>query len=283
MEPTLDLDSGNVGGPLMTSVMNGARNGVPTSRFTPQTGDSAANALTLTTSASFNSFSLGSNDLDFGDLFPTSTWGELEPTSWADPVKPDSCQSITPVSTPTPRPPSAPVYSPAAPTMPSPFTAPSPTAVPNPPTPANPYCSTFPFSPLAEPNFPVDETKPDTKEHVLEESGRLRNLLLKPPVSTSGDSTTTDTDERSKQNQILKNLLNQEDDEEKNSENRGTSPRGGVASAGRSGVSRPGDQPKTQANNMLLKVCISTVSLTPVLYYDSKSKLLILILLGSVL
>lgn len=256
MEPTaLDLDGGNVGGPLMTSVMNGARNGVATSRFTPQTGDSTANALTLNSSSSFNSFSLGGNDLDFGDLFPTSTWGELEPTSWTDPVKPDSCQSITPVSTPTPRPPSAPVYSPAAPTLPSPFTAqPSPTAVPNPPTPANPFASTFPFSPLAEPNFPVDEPKQESKEHVLEESGRLRNLLLKPPVSTSGDST-ADSDERSKQNQILKNLLNQEDDEEKNSENRGTSPRGGLASASRSSVSRSADQPKQQANNMLLKVC----------------------------
>lgn len=255
VDPQVDLDGGNVGGPLMTSVMNGARNGVA-NRFqssTSTSGDTGVStALSLNTTTSFNTYT----DLDFGDLFPHSTWGDLETNTWETP-RPDSCQSLTPVSTPT-RPPSAPVYSPAPPALPSPFTAQqSPSAAPNPPTPANPYSNsvpTFPFSPLQESSYPVEE-KPDTKENVMQESGRLRTLLLKPPASAS-DST---TDAESSKNQILKNLLDQEDEEEKNVD-RGTSPRtnliGGTSSI-RSNVSnlRPAsnEQPK-QSNNMLLKL-----------------------------
>lgn len=255
MEPQPDLDGGSVGGPLMTSVMNGARNGVA-SRFTPNTSTaadaSASTALSLNTSSSFTTFPISNTDLDFGDLFPHSTWSDLEP-AWAESTRPDSCQSITPVSTPT-RPPSAPVYSPAPQALPSPFTAQqSPTTVPNPPTPANPFANSvnpFPFSPLQDSSFPIEEPKQENKDHVLQESGRLRNLLLKPPVSAS--DSTSDADAERTKNQILKNLLDQEDDEEKNAnESRGASPRALLGNRG--SVARPPEQPK-QANNMLLKV-----------------------------
>lgn len=233
--------------------MNGARNGVA-NRFTTSTStageSSVSTALSLNTNTTFNTYTLSNTDLDFGDLFPHSTWGDLETNQW-DATRPDSCQSITPVSTPT-RPPSAPVYSPAPPTLPSPFTAQqSPSAAPNPPTPANPFSNsvpTFPFSPLQESSYPVEE-KPDTKDNVMQESGRLRNLLLKPPASAS-DST---SDAESSKNQILKNLLDQEDEEEKNVD-RGTSPRSLMGSSNRSNVLRPADQPKQQSNNMLLKL-----------------------------
>lgn len=232
----------------MTSVMNGTRNGVA-SRYSTSTSTasdaSGSTSLTLNTGTSFNTF-IPNAELDFGDLFPHSTWGDLETSTWAETQRPDSCQSITPVSTPT-RPPSAPVYSPAQQALPSPFTAQqSPSAAPNPPTPANPYSNTvntFAFSPLQESSYSVEETKPDTKDHVLQESGRLRNLLLKPPVSTS------DADQS--KNQILKNLL-EEDEEEKNVENRGASPRSMMEN--RINILRPADQPKQQSNNMLLKV-----------------------------
>lgn len=258
VEPTgLDLvDTGNVGGPLMTSVMNGARNGVA-SRFTASSAnDTSTNTLPLNTSTSFNTFtSLGSNEYDIDNLFAHSTLDDLEPTPWAETIRPDSCQSVTPVSTPTPRPSSAPVYSPAAPNLTSPFPAqPSPTAVPNLSTPANPYGNSFSFSPLPESNYPVEEQKPDTKEHVSEDFARLRNLLLKP---VSGSDSSNDTEQKHQQNQILKNLLNQEDDEEKNNENRGTSPRGNLGN-NRNSIQRPADESKPGgANNMmLLKVCI---------------------------
>lgn len=233
----------------MTSVMNGARNGV-TSRFTTSpANDTPSNTLPLNTPTSFNSFPNDFND--FNDLFPTSTWGDIETSTWVETSRPDSCQSVTPVSTPTPRPPSVPAYSPAAPNLTSPFTAqPSPTAVPNPSTPANPFGnpSFSPFSPLAESNYSIEEPKPDTKEHVLEDSVRLRNLLLKPVTSDSSN----DTENKHQQNQILKNLLNQEDDEEKNAENRGTSPRGNAGRSSNS-IARPADESKPGgANNMML-------------------------------
>lgn len=236
----------------MTSVMNGARNGVANRFTTPTTtaGDaSASTALTLNPNTSFNTFSLPNAELDFGDLFPHSTWGDLEPNAWAETTRPDSCQSITPVSTPT-RPPSAPNYSPAHQTLPSPFTAQQSPSAPNPPTPANPYNSVnnFPFSPIQENSYPVEEQK-DSKDNVLQESGRLRNLLLKPPVSAS--DSTSDADQS--KNQILKNLLDQEDEDDKNIETRGASPRSLMGN--RNNAMRQADQPK-QSNNMLLKVCL---------------------------
>lgn len=279
-EPTaLDLDGSNVAGPLMPSVMNGTRNGVPTGRYSGSTtavsdgsssGAISNNTLTSNANTSYNPFVLPNNELEF-DFLPTSTWMELGTSNWNDATsRPDSCQSVTPVSTPTPRPPSAPVYSPAPPPMQSPFAAqPSPSA-PNPPTPANnPFGNSFPFSPLPESGFPVDEPLKDSKENVMEEasamadSGRLRNLLTKPPAS----STDSSNDEVRNKHRILKDLLNQEDDEDKRIENR-ASPRGLVggrsnnvpgqssgsgSSAGQTTASGSSDQPK-HANNMLLRV-----------------------------
>ncbi|KAF2881852.1 hypothetical protein ILUMI_24316 [Ignelater luminosus] len=217
-----------VGGPLMTSVLNGTRNGAPTSSANEVSNASTNNALLNAANSSFTTFPLDS-DFSF-DLFPTSTWEVESSSNWNE--RPESRQSVTSVSTPTPRPPSAPAYSPAATVAQSPLaqfvTQPSPTTVPNPPTPANPYSSSFPFSPIAD-NFQMEEQK-DTKANVLEEastmismadSGRLRNLLTKP--SNSMDSS-NDSENKNK-DRILKTLLNRPDEDENKSDSR-NSPRG---------------------------------------------------------
>lgn len=240
-----------VGGPLMTSVVNGTRT------KGPATSSSSSNNNLLntnTTTSSFSSTLNFENEFNF-DIFPTSTW-ELESTSWGD-ARPDSRQSVTPVSTPTPRPPSAPAYSPVATNVAqSPLasfvTQPSPT-VPNPGTPYG--GGTFSFSPMAENSFPIEEQK-DTKANVMEEassmmadSGKLRNLLTKPQNSSEGSS---DAENRNK-NRILKGLLNQqdEDDNRNESQNR-SSPRSMARSmSSEMGAKNPG----ATGNNMLLQVC----------------------------
>ncbi|KAF5290781.1 hypothetical protein FQA39_LY14624 [Lamprigera yunnana] len=253
-----DLASGNnggVGGPLMTSVLNGARNGAPTSSANDITNTSVSTAL-LNTNSSYTTFPLDS-DYNF-DIFPSSTWELESSTNWNE-VRPESRQSVNSVSTPTPRPPSVSAYSPVPNVAQSPLaqfvTQASPTPVPNPPTPANPYSSNFPFSPGTESNFQMEEPK-DTKANVLEEastmmaeSGRLRNLLTKPPNSMDSSN---DSDNKNK-NRILKGLLNQQDDDENKSDSR-SSPRGlGV----RSTLSSTLDSMKNAnagGNNMLLQL-----------------------------
>ncbi|XP_018329075.1 nuclear receptor coactivator 1 isoform X3 [Agrilus planipennis] len=251
-------NNGGVGGPLMTSVVNGTtpRSGPPPTTSTSDPASTSANSA-FSTSSSFNTFPL---DNDFNFDFPTSTW-DLDSTTWGE-TRPESRQSITSVSTPTPRPPSAPAYSPAATVAQSPLAQfvpqPSPTTVPNPPTPANPYSSTFPFSPIPDPNYPVEEQK-DTKANVLEEashmmaeSGRLRNLLTKPPNSNDNNTANNDNDNKNK-NTILKELLNKPDEDE--SKNNRGSPRG---MANRTPMSSGSSEtPKSSSgggNNMLLQL-----------------------------
>ncbi|RZC33022.1 nuclear receptor coactivator 1, partial [Asbolus verrucosus] len=240
-----------VGGPLMTSVVNGTRNGTaPVSSGSDSSTASSNAALMNAGSAPFATYI--DNEFTF-DIFPTSTF-ELEPSGWTEP-RPDSRQSATPVSTPTPRPPSNPAYSPATTVAQSPLA--QFVAQPSPSTPAAPNPYSFPFSPLSEQNYGVDEPK-DTKANVLDEassmmadSGRLRNLLTKPP--NAADSSANDADGRNK-NRILKGLLNQQDEDDNRSDNR-TSPRGGLI--GRGAVAGPSELPKTSTtggNNMLLQL-----------------------------
>ncbi|XP_018571152.1 nuclear receptor coactivator 1 isoform X2 [Anoplophora glabripennis] len=245
-----NTSGGGVGGPLMTSVVNGTRNGPPVCSGGDSSTTTSNNTLlnTNTTTSFTTAFNLD-NDFNF-DIFPTSTW-ELEPTSWQD-ARPDSRQSVTPVSTPTPRPPSNPSYSNAPTVVHSPLshfgTQPSPT-VPNPSTPANPYGNTFPFSPLNEQNYPMEEQK-DTKGNALEEavvSNRLRILLTKPPNNVE---TANEADKS--RDRILKELLNQQDEDSNKIDNR-SSPRG-LMSRG-SMMPGPSEPPKTSTssgnNNML--------------------------------
>jgi nuclear receptor coactivator 2 len=238
----------------MTSVVNGTRNG--TAPVSSGSDSSTASSNALMNAGNASSFTTYTIDNEFPfDIFPTSTF-ELEPSAWTEP-RPDSRQSATPVSTPTPRPPSNPAYSPATTVAQSPL-APFVTQ-PSPSTPAapNPYTSTFPFSPLPEQNYNVEEPK-DTKANVLDEasnmmadSGRLRNLLTKPP--NVADSSANDADGRNK-HRILKGLLNQQDEDDNRNDNR-ASPRGGLINRGP--VAGPSELPKTSTaggNNMLLQV-----------------------------
>lgn len=228
----------------MTSVVNGTRNGAPVSSGSDSSTASANNTL-LNTNSTFTSFQLD-NEFNF-DIFPTSTWELESSAAWAE-TRPDSRQSVTPVSTPTPRPPSAPAYSPSATSvaaqspMPQYVTQPSP-SVPNPSTPGNPF---FQFSPITG-DFQMEEQK-DTKVNVMEEtssianSTKLRNLLSQPqnnPVDSANDTN---------KHMILKGLLKQPDEDEHMNENR-SSPRG------RNSLSGPSEK-NSNNNIMLIQVSI---------------------------
>ncbi|XP_044752396.1 nuclear receptor coactivator 2 isoform X4 [Coccinella septempunctata] len=229
----------SLGGPLMTSAVNGSRNTAPVGVGSDNSTTSSTNTLLNTTSATYTTFNID-NDFNF-DMFPSSTW-ELDSTSWQEP-RPESRQSNTPVSTPTPRPPSNPAFSPVTSLAQSPMASfvaqPSPT-IPNPPTPANSYNNNFSFSPITEQNYAMEEQK-DSKVNVLEEatsmmsnSTKLRSLLSKPPNTPVVDSA-NDNDSRNK-NRILKGLLNQQDDDDCRNDNR-TSPRGLVSRGAMPGTS----------------------------------------------
>lgn len=241
--------SGSVGGPLMSGNVN-AR-GVTSSGFN--------DTITLNSSSSYASFTLNPNELSLTefDFFPSSTWDVMSGaetgnphTPWGD--RPDSRQSLTPVSTPTPRPPSVPGFSPACSSPLNPYsvaTQPSPAA-------ATPFANSFPFSPLqdqsANSNF-LDEHK-DTKDGIADgdnssgpsqDSGRLRNLLTK-RTSTSEDSEYSEDSDAKNKNRILKGLLNQ-DEEEESSRPASRSLTGRVPSSDM-------NKTPTNNNNMLLKV-----------------------------
>ncbi|KAG5896380.1 hypothetical protein JTB14_009587 [Gonioctena quinquepunctata] len=241
--------STGVGGPLMTSVVNGTRNGPPPNcSGSDSSTTSSSNATLLNTSnPTFSTFNID-NEFSFNDIFPTSTW-EIETASWQE-TRSDSRHSVTPVSTPTPRPPSNPSYS-NAPTVvqSSPFaTQPSPT-VPNPSTPANHYPNNFSFSPINDQSYPPMEEQKDTKANVMEEasimseSNRLRNLLMNPPNNADNNDKNKD--------RILKELLNQQDEDSLRNDNR-CSPRG---LSGRGAMAGPSEPPKSSSsstgNNML--------------------------------
>lgn len=158
-------DPNGVGGPLMTSVVNGARNnGTPSSQPPNESANltnsnSGGGGVNLLASAagsgpasSFSTFPLDNDFNLLNDIFPSSsTWDYDSPNCWSaaeTTARPESRQSVAS----TPRPPSAPAHSPMGQFVPQP----SPT---NPPTPANPYSSSFPFSPIVESNFSVEEVK----------------------------------------------------------------------------------------------------------------------------
>lgn len=116
---------------------------------------------------------------------------------------------------------------------------------PQTPRPPSTSAAPSPFSSTYEFSSRQDESK-DSKEGLVDsgsggsESGRLRNLLTKPP-SGSGDDGESGTDEEARsKDHILKQLLNQGDEDERTR----MSPAAPVR-----------EQPKTNNNNMLLKVC----------------------------
>lgn len=97
---------GGIGDPLMTSIVNGAG---PASRNGPSTGpdptppsSSASSGAMIPATPAGGAFTPEFLENDFPSLdFPTTTW-ELEP-GWSDAARPNSRQSVTPVTTPTPR------------------------------------------------------------------------------------------------------------------------------------------------------------------------------------
>lgn len=242
--------SGSVGGPLMSGPFTG-RGGVSSTGFN--------DTITLNASSSYASFTLNPGELSLPefDFFPSSTWDMMggpdngnPHTPWGE--RPDSRQSLTPVSTPTPRPPSVPGYSPACPSPLNPYsvaTQPSPAA-------ATPFANNFPFSPIQEQsaNSSFLEEQKD-KEGIVDgencgsgpsqDSGRLRNLLTK-RTSTSEESEYSEDSEARNKNRILKGLLNQDEEEETSR----------PASRSLSGRLPSSDMNKTPTNNnnMLLKV-----------------------------
>lgn len=223
----------------MTSVVNGtARNGTLSSNNDTTTTSSTSISL-LNANSTFNALNWD-NDYNL-DIFPSSTW-EFDPNNFQDTPRPDSRHSV---NTPTSRPPSNPSYS-NAPTVvqSSPFqTQPSP-SVPNPATPVTYGGTSFPFSPLEEQNYPMEEQK-DTKANVLEEAAlmepsnnKLRILLTEP--------------QNENRDRILKELLNRKDDDTGKNDNR-QSPRGLM---NRPSMPGPSEPPKStsSSNNMLLQV-----------------------------
>ncbi|CAH1971645.1 unnamed protein product [Acanthoscelides obtectus] len=256
--PTPISAGGSVGGPLMTSVVNGTAGPAATAAPPPRTNsngpppDSSA-LLQFTLDSEFN--------LDFN--FPTSSswdldggWQTETATAPASVSRPSS-RTNTP-TTPTRQQGGGasgdPYASGQSQVQSSPFGGhqPLPSPVTNPATPAsassNHYPGSgggFPFSPLTEQPFPPAEEQKDSKVGVLEEaavmaaavsseSTRLRNLLLKPSEDKNRD-------------RILKELLKEEDDGMKNAGPRGL--------LGRAMVGGACETPKAVAsgtgNNML--------------------------------
>ncbi|XP_066143989.1 nuclear receptor coactivator 1-like isoform X2 [Euwallacea fornicatus] len=232
---TLD-PGGGIGGPLMTSIVNGTGNA---SRNGPLTIDGAPPSSSASTATMIQSSSSGGpftqefldNDFPPNDIqlhldFPTTTW-DLEPPTWSDAGRPSSRQSITPVSTPTPRPPSNPSYSNAPTVVQSPMPHYSAQQSPaanqaqqNQTT--NPSFMTFGMMDdfPDQSAFSIEDQKDNVKgleEPVTHpEPQRLRSLLTNPPTSTanssSGNSTTPHQDDN--RDRILKELLNQQDDDQ---------------------------------------------------------------------
>ncbi|XP_056647099.1 nuclear receptor coactivator 3 isoform X3 [Diorhabda sublineata] len=236
---TNNLSNTGVGGPLMPSVVNGNRKGPPIS-----SGNENSSNTLLNPNTSFNTFNLD-NEFNF-DIFPTSSTWELDSTNWQE-GRPDSRTSVTP----TPRPPSNPSYS-NAPTVvqSSPFSSQQSPTIPNPPPPvaSNPYAGVGNFfSPMSDQGFSMEEQK-DTKVNVLDdavrtaESTKLRSLLTNPR---------NENDDKNK-DPILKELLNQQDEDNVRSDNRG-SPRGLINRGSLPGPSEPPKTPNAPTENIMLR------------------------------
>ncbi|GLH12635.1 Protein single-minded [Gryllus bimaculatus] len=272
----------SLGGPLVSGSVNGQTSatssssgrssvgGVSSSSFGPSAVNDISNTIALNSSSTYPTFGLSSSDLSLNDfdLFPSSTFDLADSggensldqmtgqtgTGSSGWERPSSRQSLTPVSTPTPRPPSgAGPYSPAqaggvcaSPLNPySSAMQPSPASSAQASTPASRYA--YSFSPLQEqgPNsaYGLDDNK-DSKEGAGElgnsasggvngsveggssttgESERLRMLLLttKRP-SVSGDDScisdsmdpSVDNSEARNKHRILKNLLNPDEEDD---------------------------------------------------------------------
>lgn len=256
----------------MTSVVNGTvtRNG-PHAVSGSSSSNENSNTGVLNSTATYTSFQLD-NEFAF-DFLPTSTWETLEPASnWdtgSSTARPDSRQSLTPVSTPTPRPPSQPDYNSPATTIPaqsplSHFVAQPSPSVGNPATPASSYTASFNFSPLGsavgdtaastnnyhgmEGGGGLDDQKENKIEESIMESGRLRTLLTKPPVSLESNVDNTGTNTADTKNRILIGLLNHQDEDESGRMDNRSSPRGGRGSTSSTSSFTGGGEIKTSTS-----------------------------------
>ncbi|XP_022919000.1 nuclear receptor coactivator 2 isoform X2 [Onthophagus taurus] len=250
-------NNNSFGGPLMTSVVNG----------TSRNGSSSAYLTTSMTSSSGNPPMLTPFVLDEYNFDLQTVWGDI---SLPD-TRNECRQSLTPASTPSSRPPSAPAYSPGGggATVQSPMSqyvvTQQQSPAPNPPTPA--AYSTFNYSPVGE-SFPMDEQK-ETKVILFEDnpspmvvvgggdSGKLRDLLTKPPNSVeSSDSDNKNGRSNKNTHKILKDLLNQKDEDD--NENKG-SPK--VNSLGRANsIAGPSDNKPNTSGNYMLRELLSETS-----------------------
>ncbi|CAG9768697.1 unnamed protein product [Ceutorhynchus assimilis] len=201
---------GGIGGPLMTSIVNGAG---PASRNGPSNSDNAPPSGGIIPPVS-NAGAFASEFLenDFSTLdFPSTTW-ELEP-SWPDAARPNSRQS-TPVSTPAPRPPSNPSYSNAPTVAQSPIAHYSAQPSPVSQQQSSNFMSFGIMDEYQEQVFNVEDQK---ESKVMDEAPshaepqRLRSLLTNPPTSNASSSSSHQDENRDR---ILKELLNQQDDEQ---------------------------------------------------------------------
>ncbi|XP_060517489.1 nuclear receptor coactivator 2-like isoform X3 [Cylas formicarius] len=279
-----------IGGPLMTSVVNGT--GGPSPRNSSATTASSAGSDSSSTTSSAGGGLLGSSvpvsatstinsasvfaptylDNDFSIDFPTTTWPDLD-ANWHEATRPDSRQSVTPVSTPTPRPPSNPSYSNAPTVVQSPVgghygaqQSPS-QQISNQQqqqqqqssNQTNSSYSPFMIEDYSE-RYSVDEPK-DTKANVLEEaasladSHRLRILLTNPSSASNSTSMNNSQQDKECHDRILKSLLNQQDEDHSGSLDNRASPRDLLGRAVT--MAMPTEQPRASSssvgnnNNML--------------------------------
>lgn len=219
------LSNSSLGGPLMTSVINGSLAGGSRNGQNSLLSDSSSNgSLMHQHPSSVDNFF--PETFDFIDEFPSSTY-EIDGTLYMD-TRTDSRASVTPVSTPRPSSVSA-AYSPAAaPLCPSPLTPyPGGTGSAGQPSPSNNNnnnqmvnnnltsnnsSSSSTSGGFVNNNFSFPNFE-DSKEKIQEQiqlqqqqkqqevnSGKLRNLLTK---TSSGSSMDAAEQERST-NQILK-------------------------------------------------------------------------------
>ncbi|XP_050300353.1 nuclear receptor coactivator 3 isoform X3 [Anthonomus grandis grandis] len=248
---TLD-PGGGIGGPLMTSIVNGAgtsssssssRNGpstassdsAPPSTSSTSTGGGGGNAMQVQT-APAGAFTPEFLENDFPSLeFSSATW-DLE-TGWPTETTTTRPSSRQTVSTPSSRPPSNPPYSNAPTMVQSPLAHYS--SQPSPvnqhhqqqqqqnqqnSTTAGNFMQHFSVLDYQEQHAAVfggtieepkdTKTKEDSTPHV--EPQRLRSLLTNPPTSSSSSSSSGGGGNQSQddnRDRILKELLNQKDDD----------------------------------------------------------------------
>ncbi|XP_038109955.1 nuclear receptor coactivator 1 isoform X3 [Culex quinquefasciatus] len=241
----------NMGGPLMSSIINGGAggNGGPagglpgalSSVVSPRSNPTASLIPPSDSSNFFNS--------DFEFEFPHSTF-DMESVGVGWDSRPDSRTSVTPVS--TPRPPSVTAYSPAAaPMCPSPLTPYHAGSAGGQPSPSNnnqqvnnnnnnnsmtnnnagPFGSNFPFpfddkekiqEQIHQQQQQQNQQQQQQQQMASHDSERLRNLLTtKRPHSNASSSSGLDMDhDHRNPNRILKLLNEKSDDDDLEGRNR---------------------------------------------------------------